>query len=78
MCRSESLISGQSMKRRESESEEPIQRYATAIAKVRMWSDRADKARQAGRMANADRCEDKVRDWASRARQIERAQNPDK
>jgi hypothetical protein len=41
--------SGRSMKRRKSESEEPIQGYATAIARVRMWSNRADKARQAGR-----------------------------
>lgn len=50
--------------------------YAAAIAKVRMWEDRAAKARQDGRKADATRCEDKVRDWASRVRQIEQQQTP--
>ena len=48
-----------------------LQAHATATRKVRMWASRADKARQAGRKADADRCDDKVRDWASKVRQIE-------
>jgi hypothetical protein len=47
------------------------ERYAAAAAKVQVWRNRADQARLAGRKADADRCEDKVRDWASRAKQIE-------
>jgi hypothetical protein len=62
------------MKRRRSETDELHRNYATAMAKVRLWADRADKARQNGRKADAERCEDKARDWASRARQIERIQ----
>ena len=61
------------MKRRP-EAEEQRQNHANATAKVRLWGDRAHKARQAGRKADADRCDDKVRDWASKARQIERDQ----
>jgi hypothetical protein len=49
--------------------------HATATAKIRMWGSRADKARQAGRTADADRCDDKVRDWASKARQIEQQES---
>ena len=45
---------------------------ASATAKVHMWRSRAERAREAGRSADADRCDDKVRDWASRVRQIER------
>lgn len=52
----------------------PDENHATATAKVRMWKKRADEARQSGRKADAERCDDKVRDWASRARQIERNQ----
>jgi hypothetical protein len=44
-----------------------------ATKKVRMWGVRAAKARQTGRKADADRCEDKARDWASKVKQIERA-----
>jgi hypothetical protein len=40
-----------------------------------MWESRAAKARQAGRKADADRCDDKVRDWASKARQAEQMQS---
>jgi hypothetical protein len=54
---------------------EPLnENHATATAKVRLWQKRADEARQSGRKAHAERCDDKVRDWASRARQIERNQ----
>lgn len=66
------------MKRTESEDKEKRQDHATATAKVRMWGTRADKARVDGRTADADRCDDKVRDWASKARQIERNQKADK
>lgn len=47
---------------------------AAAAAKTRMWESRAAKARQEGRRADAERCDDKVRDWASRVRQLERTQ----
>ena len=47
------------------------QKHAASIAKVRAWRVRANQARVAGRKADADRCDDKVRDWASRAKQIE-------
>ena len=63
------------MARRRLESEDLRERHSAATAKVRMWGDRADKARKNGRTADADRCDDKVRDWVSRARQIERIQN---
>jgi hypothetical protein len=46
--------------------------FAAANAKVRLWQQRAEKARLAGRRADAQRCDDKVRDWASRAKQIAR------
>ena len=46
---------------------------AAATAKVRMWEGRAAQARLEGRLADALRCEDKARDWASKVRQIERA-----
>ena len=47
------------------------EKHAASIAKVRAWRVRANQARVAGRKADADRCDDKVRDWASRAKQIE-------
>ena len=62
------------MKRR-SVTDQLGENLATATAKVRLWGSRAEKARQAGRKAYADRCDDKVRDWASKARQIERTQS---
>ena len=52
--------------------------HTAATAKVRVWGNRAAKARQEGRKADADRCDDKVRDWASRARQIERIRSSEK
>jgi hypothetical protein len=60
--------------RQSTDDEEMNARHAAATAKVRMWGDRADKARKEGRKADADRCDDKVRDWVSRARQLERTQ----
>jgi hypothetical protein len=57
------------------ETEEMSERHATATAKVHVWENRADKARKDGRKTDADRCDDKVRDWFFRARQIERLQN---
>ena len=54
------------------ETQEMSEKHTVATAKVRVWGDRADKARKEGRKADADRCDDKVRDWVSRARQIER------
>jgi hypothetical protein len=54
------------------EARESLQDYTSATKKVGIWANRADKARQAGRKADADRCEDKVRDWASKVKQIER------
>jgi hypothetical protein len=62
------------MKRSGPATEKLSDDHASAIAKVRLWQDRAVKARQAGRKADAERCEDKVRDWVSRLKQIERAQ----
>ena len=41
-----------------------------------MWESRAAKARQEGRTADAQRCADKVRDWASKARQLDRTEKP--
>jgi hypothetical protein len=66
------------MKRRKSEADEQRQSHAIATAKVRIWGSRADKARLAGRTTDASRCDDKVRDWASKARQIERTQKADR
>lgn len=60
---------------RRSETEEMSEMHAAATAKIRLWGNRADRARKDGRKADADRCDDKVRDWISRARQIERMQN---
>ena len=47
---------------------------AAAEKKVEMWSKRAASAREQGRAADAARCDDKVRDWASRVREITRRQ----
>lgn len=66
------------LKRKDSAAQEQRRNHTTATAKVRMWGNRADRARAAGRTADADRCDDKVRDWASKARQIERGQRPGK
>jgi hypothetical protein len=60
------------MERHGPETTEMRERHTIATAKVRVWGDRADKARKEGRKADAERCYDKVRDWVSRARQIER------
>ena len=57
------------------EPAEMTERQSVATAKVRVWGSRADQARRDGRKADADRCDDKVRDWASKARQIERIQS---
>jgi hypothetical protein len=62
------------MKRRRQKSVQRRDDLATAIGKARMWGNRAALAHQEGRRADAKRCEDKARDWASRARQIERQQ----
>jgi hypothetical protein len=66
------------MKRRRSDTKQLAENQATATARVRLWASRAAKARQNGRTADADRCDDKVRDWASKARQAERIQNSEK
>ena len=66
------------MARRRAETEQVGERHTAAPAKVRVWGIRADKARNEGRKADADRCDDKVRDWASRARPIERIQSSEK
>ena len=61
------------MARRNHETKgEMSERHTAASAKARVWMNRAYKARQEGRKADADRCDDKVRDWLSKARQIER------
>ncbi|HET9230542.1 MAG TPA: hypothetical protein VFO00_04600 [Vitreimonas sp.] len=65
------------MKRRRQQSEHLGQDHAAALEKARMWGKRATSAHEQGRKADAGRCEDKVRDWASRARQIERSQKGD-
>lgn len=66
------------MARRSPETEDMSERHTAATAKVRVWGNRADKARLEGRKADADRCDDKVRDWVSKAREIERAQSSKK
>jgi hypothetical protein len=67
------------MARRNRETKgEMSERHTVATAKARVWTNRAQKARKEGRKADADRCDDKVRDWLSRARQIERIRNSDK
>ena len=53
------------------EDERLREKHAASIAKVHAWRVRANQARVAGRKADADRCDDKVRDWVSRAKQIE-------
>jgi hypothetical protein len=63
------------MKHRKPRTEGQFPDHTTATTKVRVWRDRADKARQAGREADAERCDDKVRDWASRVKEIKRVQN---
>jgi len=60
------------MARHNPETQEMSEKHAVATAKVRVWGDRAGKARKEGRKADADRCNDKVRDWVSRAQQMER------
>ena len=66
------------MATRRAETEQFGERHTVATEKVRVWGSRADKARNEGRKADADRCDDKVRDWASRARQLERIQSSEK
>jgi hypothetical protein len=66
------------MKRKQPKADVQRLSHAAATAKIRMWAERADRARLTGRTADADRCNDKVRDWASKARQIERNQSPEK
>ena len=66
------------MAKRRAEAEQFGEMHTAATAKVRVWGSRADKARNEGRKADADRCDDKVRDWASRARQIERIQSSER
>jgi len=61
-------------RRRQAEIEQDRQDHATAVDKARMWGKRATVAQGEGRKADAGRCEDKSRDWLSRARQIERRQ----
>ena len=60
------------MKRRRRETEHSGEDQGLAVERAKLWTDRAISARKAGRIANASRCEDKARDWSSRARQIER------
>jgi len=60
------------MKRRRREKERSADDQVLAVARAKLWTDRAVSARKAGRMADASRCEDKARDWSSRDRQIER------
>jgi hypothetical protein len=61
------------VKRPDFEEQKIREAHAAAEAKVRIWQERAEKARMAGRHADAQRCDDKIRDWASKAKQIERA-----
>ena len=63
------------MKRRDLKIEQMREAHAAAEAKVRLWQARAENARLAGRATDARRCDDKVRDWVSKAKQIERSQS---
>ncbi len=65
------------MKRRDLKIEQMRADRAVAEAKVKLWQARAEKARLAGRTVDAQRCDDKVRDWVSRVKQIERSQSPE-
>ena len=60
------------MARRNPQTKDMSERQTLATEKVRVWINRAERARKEGRKADADRCDDKVRDWVSRARQMER------
>lgn len=60
------------MKRQHRDIERLRDGEALAGEKAKRWGQRAIAARQAGRQPNANRCEDKARDWSSRARQMER------
>lgn len=65
---------GTTVKRREADIEQLRRTQILANEKARLWTQRAAIARKAGRELNANRCEDKARDWRSRARQAERQQ----
>lgn len=58
--------------RNRSEASELEEQHALAMEKVRIWQQRAVIARSAGRVQHAERCDDKVRDWMSKAKQFER------
>ncbi|HKS54564.1 MAG TPA: hypothetical protein VJS12_04730 [Steroidobacteraceae bacterium] len=61
-------------KRRPKDSQRSRGDQALAADRAKLWTERAISARKAGLTVNANRCEDKARDWSSRARQLERLQ----
>jgi hypothetical protein len=60
------------MRPRRSETDRLQTEHAVAEERIRIWTARGAAARKEGRDADASRCEDKVRDWCSKVRQIER------
>jgi hypothetical protein len=64
------------MTRQQSSSEQVQLAREVAMQKARLWADKAEQATQQGRLSHARRCEDKARDWVSRARQLERQVDP--
>jgi hypothetical protein len=72
MARNASRTQEDGMKAWTVDAEGLTEAHAIAIEKARMWADRAEAAHKNGRTAHARRCEDKSRDWWSRARLIER------
>jgi hypothetical protein len=62
------------MKQKASDREKIAAELARAMARARLWDEKAMKAQQDGRMTAARRCKDKARDWASKADQLARRQ----
>ena len=60
------------MKRRPPDIHDELKAHLAASEKVRMWAERAQAARAAGKTAQAKRAEDKARDWQSRILEMER------
>lgn len=61
---------GRRRTRDRSEASELEEQHALAMEKVRIWRQRALMARSAGRVRHAERCDDKVWDWMSKAKQL--------
>jgi hypothetical protein len=65
---------GRFAKRRRSDGDALRADHAQAVAKVHLWTEKSAKAQHEGRVLDADRCKDKVRDWTSKVQQLARQQ----